>query len=51
MKIKTSVLHLKGAKGAKVRKEKQFVGRNKRSALRRMRCCLLCDLCAFAPLR
>ena len=25
MNIKTSVLHLKGAKGAKVRKEKQFV--------------------------
>ena len=51
MILKNSVLHRKGAKIAKVRKEKQsatrtasifnrppqFVGRNKRSALRRMR--------------
>ena len=37
MILKNSVLHRKGAKIAKVRKEKQFVGRNKRTALRRMR--------------
>ena len=37
MILKNSALHRKGAKIAKVRKEKQFVGRNKRTALRRMR--------------
>ena len=37
MILKNPVPHRKGAKIAKVRKEKQFVGRNKRSALRRMR--------------
>ncbi len=37
MILKNSALHRKGAKIAKVRKEKQFVGRNKRTAMRRMR--------------